>query len=155
VTPLPEGSAGPDFELRDQHGAGVRLSAHRGDRPVLLVFYPWAFSRVCGSELRALRDGWPALGGDDVALLAVSCDPVHTLRAYAEEEGLDFPLLSDFWPHGVVSTAYGVFDADRGCAARSSYLLDRAGTVVWSLHHAMGEERPLEEYRAAFQTLER
>ena len=148
MTPLPVGSAAPDFELRDQHGSPVRLADHRGSR-VLLVFYPWAFSRVCGGELRDLRDHWEPR--DDVVVLALSCDPVFSLRAYADAERLTVPLLSDFWPHGAVATAYGVLDEERGCSTRSTFLVDADGTVVWSVHNPGGEPRRLEDYRSALE----
>ena len=147
------GEAAPDFELRDEHGQLAALSSHRGRRAVMLVFYPYAFSRVCTSELGALRDAWSDLDRDDLAVLALSCDPVFTLRAYAEAERLPFALLSDFWPHGEVSRAYGAFDEVHGCAVRSSYLLDEAGTVRWTVHRPAGQGRDPAEYVAALRRL--
>jgi peroxiredoxin len=108
------------------------------------MFYPYAFSRVCTGELTAVRD-LPAFGSAEVQLLAVSCDPMFTLRAFAERESLTFPLLSDFWPHGEVAKAYGVFDEERGCAQRSTFIVDRSGVVRWSVHKPMPEARDLEE----------
>jgi peroxiredoxin len=143
---VPEGSEAPDFELRDQHGTPVRLSSFRGARAVVLVFYPYAFSRVCTSELTALRDAWPAFDRDDRMLLAVSCDPMYSLRAFAEADQLPFPLLSDFWPHGAVASAYGVLDSDRGCPRRSTFVVDRGGRVAWSVHHEMAESRNVGTY---------
>jgi mycoredoxin-dependent peroxiredoxin len=150
---LREGSEAPDFELRDQHGTPVRLSSFRGTRDVVLVFYPYAFSRVCTGELTALRDAWAAFDRDDRALLAVSCDPMFSLRAFAEADALPFPLLSDFWPHGAVASTYGVFDADRGCPRRSTFVVDRAGMVAWSVHHEMAESRSLGTYIDVLDTL--
>jgi len=152
---LPEGSEAPDFELRDQHGTPVRLSTFRGTRAVVLVFYPFAFSRVCTGELTALRDAWPSFDRDDRALLGVSCDPMFSLRAFAEADGVPFPLLSDFWPHGAVASAYGVFDPDRGCPRRSTYVVDRDGRVAWSVHHQIAESRNLGQYIDVLDTLKR
>jgi mycoredoxin-dependent peroxiredoxin len=143
---LPRGSEAPDFDLRDQHGTPVRLSSFRGSRAVVLVFYPYAFSRVCTGELTALRDAWPAFDRDDRVLLGVSCDPMFSLRAFAEADGLPFPLLSDFWPHGAVASAYGVFDPDRGCPRRSTFVVDQGGRVAWSVHHEIAESRDLGTY---------
>ncbi len=143
---LPDGAEAPDFELRDQHGAPVRLSTFRGTRDVVLVFYPYAFSRVCTGELAALRDAWPEFDREDRALLGVSCDPMFSLRAFAEADGLPFPLLSDFWPHGAVASAYGVFDTDRGCPRRSTFVVDRQGRVAWSVHHEIADSRKLGMY---------
>ena len=139
------GTPAPDFELRDQHGQTVGLSSYRGRRTVVVMFYPFAFSRVCSGELGAVRDDLSRFVSDDVQLVAVSCDPMFSLRAFAERDGLTFPLLSDFWPHGEVAAAYGVFDAERGCAERSTFIVDRQGVLRWSVHNAMPDARDLDE----------
>lgn len=139
--PLEVGAVAPDFTLRDQHGRGVTLSASRGQRGVLLVFFPFAFSGVCTGELHQLRDNAARIAEAGAELLAVSCDPMFALRVQADRDGLEFPLLSDFWPHGEVAASYGVLDAERGCPTRSSFLIDRAGVLRWSLHNPMGEAR--------------
>ncbi|HEU5045540.1 MAG TPA: peroxiredoxin [Nocardioidaceae bacterium] len=136
----------PDFELNDQHGQAVKLSSFAGDKSVVLVFYPYAFSRVCTGELSDLRDRLPDFVSDDVQLLALSCDPMFTLRAFADADDLKFPLLSDFWPHGEVSRAVGVFDEEKGCSTRSTFIVDKDGVLRWSVHNPMGEARDLEEY---------
>ena len=143
----------PDFDLANQYGEHVRLSDFRGVRPVALVFFPLAFSSTCTGELCALRDDLSAFQNDDVQLLAVSCDPVFTLKAWAADQGFEFPLLSDFWPHGAVSTAYGVFDVEKGAPRRSSYVIDKAGTVRWSVHNAMPEGRDLDEHLKQLHSL--
>ena len=144
--PLEQGQAAPDFELRDQHGQTVTLSSYANEKAVVLVFYPFAFSRVCTGELCELRDELPRFVTDDVQLLALSCDPVFTLRAFADQDRLEFPLLSDFWPHGAVSKAFGVFDEEHGCSRRSTFIVDRDRVLRWSVHNAMPEARDLEEY---------
>ncbi len=152
--PLPVGSPAPELGLRDQHGATASLADLRG-RAVLLVFYPFTFSRVCGDELAALDRALPDLQGPDSAVLAVSCDPVHTLRAYADRTGIDIRLLSDFWPHGAVSSSYGVLDPVIGAPHRSTFVLDHQGAVRWSLHVPRHESRPLETHRAALAEVRR
>ncbi|MFJ4929769.1 peroxiredoxin [Streptomyces sp. NPDC088736] len=147
------GTEAPDFELRDNHGATVRLSDFRGAKNVVLLFYPFAFTGVCTGELCALRDELPRFANDDVQLLAVSNDSVHTLRVFAEQEGLDFPLLSDFWPHGNISRAYGVFDEDKGCAVRGTFIIDKAGVVRWTVVNGLPDARDLNEYVKALDTL--
>jgi peroxiredoxin len=139
------GDQAPDFELRDQHGQPVRLSTFRGEKAVVVMFYPFAFSRVCTGELRAVRDSLPQWQSAGVQLLAVSCDMMFSLRAFAEQDGLEFPLLSDFWPHGAVASAYGVFDATTGAADRSTFIVDRHGVVRWVVHNAMPQARDLAE----------
>ena len=138
------GTAAPDFELRDQHGATVTLSSYQGKQAVVLMFYPYAFSSVCTGELCAVRDSLPSFESDDVQVLAISCDPMFSLKAFAEQDGLEFPLLSDFWPHGAVAASYGVFNAERGCADRSTFIVDKQGVLRWSVHNAMPEARDLQ-----------
>jgi peroxiredoxin len=153
VTGLEVGADAPDFELRDQHGQRVRLSSYRGQKGVVLVFYPSAFSPVCSSELSTLRATWPALDRPDVELVTVSCDPMFTLRAFSDREKIEFAMLSDFWPHGAVSAAYGVFDEDFGCSKRSTFVINTDGRVSWLVHSAMPDPRSVDDYREALATL--
>lgn len=147
---VPAGSAAPRFSLRDQHGAEVAVGGKAEDgRSTLLVFYPFAFSSVCGSELATLRDAGEEFQAGDVRVVAVSCDPIHSLRRYADEEDFGFALLSDFWPHGAAARTYGVFDEARGCAGRGSFLIDPDGVLRWSLVNPISEPRPLAAYREA------
>ncbi|WP_149825543.1 peroxiredoxin [Streptomyces tailanensis] len=147
------GDKAPDFELKDNHGATVKLSDFRGEKNVVVLFYPFAFTGVCTGELCELRDNLPKFVNDDVQLLAVSNDSIHTLRVFAEQEGLEYPLLSDFWPHGEVSRAYGVFDADKGCAVRGTFIIDKEGVVRWTVVNALPDARDLNEYVAALGAL--
>jgi peroxiredoxin len=152
VTGLEIGSVAPDFTLRDQFGQDVTLSSYRGEKAVAVVFYPYAFSGVCTSEMAGIRDRLADLMTFGSEVLALSCDPVYSLRAFADADGLNFPLLSDFWPHGEVSRAYGVLDEDRGCPTRSSYVVDKDGVVRWSVHNESGVARDLDEHVRQLQT---
>ena len=143
---LPIGSTAPDFTLVDQHGQDVTLSEVGRDKAVLVVFYPYAFSGVCTGELTGLRDRLGDFETDGSTLLTVSCDPIYAQRAMADRDGIFFPMLSDFWPHGSVATAYGVFDQRTGSATRSSFVVDRDGVVRWSVHHPLGRARDLDEH---------
>jgi mycoredoxin-dependent peroxiredoxin len=87
-------------------------------------------------------------------VLAISCDPTYSLRVFADADGLNFPLLSDFWPHGAVASSYGVFDGERGVATRSSFIVDKGGIVRWSVHNQMPDERDLDEHVAQLQHLD-
>ena len=147
------GQQAPDFELKDQHGQSVRLSSFRGEKAVVVMFYPFAFSGVCTGELCEIRDNLPRFVTDDVQLLAVSCDPMFSLRAFADRDGLDFPLLSDFWPHGEVSRAFDNFDEKHGCPSRSTFIIDKQGAVRWVVRNAMPEARDLEEYVRALKEI--
>ena len=140
------GGPAPDFTLRDQFGQDVRLSSYRGTKAVAIFFYPYAFSGVCTGEMAGIRDRLDEFMTFDTELLAISCDPMFSLRAFADAEGLNFPLLADFWPHGEVSRAYDVFDEERGCPRRSSYVVDKDGILRWAVHNAMPEGRDLDEH---------
>ncbi|MFE2046896.1 MULTISPECIES: peroxiredoxin [unclassified Streptomyces] len=147
------GDKAPDFELKDNHGATVRLSDFRGRRNVVLLFYPFAFTGVCTGELCEVRDNLPQFSDRDTQVLAVSNDSIHTLRVFSEQERLEYPLLSDFWPHGNVSRAYGVFDEDKGCAVRGTFIIDREGVVRWTVRNGLPDARDLTEYVKALDSL--
>ena len=90
------GSTAPDFALKDQHGSLVTLSSFRGEKNVVVLFYPFSFSGTCTSELCELRDDLAPFQSDDVQLLAISCDPMYAQRAYAEKDGYKFQYLLTF-----------------------------------------------------------
>jgi mycoredoxin-dependent peroxiredoxin len=148
------GAEAPDFELPDQHGTPVRLSSFRGSRNVVLVFYPLAFSGVCGGELCAIRDDFPEITRDDVELLTVSVDSTFTHRAWADAEHFNFGLLSDFWPHGGVAASYGVFDENRGLATRGTFIIDKAGVVRWKVVNPIPQARDISDYQKALAELD-
>ncbi|MFI6155898.1 peroxiredoxin [Kitasatospora sp. NPDC051170] len=147
------GSQAPDFELNDQHGASVRLADLRGRKAVLLVFYPFAFTGVCTGELGEVQRELDALQNEDVQVLGLSCDSQFAQRVFADREGLGFPLLADFWPHGAVARAYGVLDEERGCPLRGSFVIDRAGTVRWSVVNGLPDARDVRDYLKALAAL--
>ncbi|WP_413757039.1 peroxiredoxin [Streptomyces sp. MMBL 11-3] len=153
IEALAVGSKAPDFALKDNHGATVRLSDFRGEKNVVLLFYPFAFTGVCTGELCELRDNLPRFADRDTQLLAVSNDSVPTLRVFADQEGLEYPLLSDFWPHGEVSRAYGVFAEDKGCAVRGTFVIDKEGVVRWTVVNALPDARDLDAYVGALDAL--
>jgi peroxiredoxin len=146
------GQVAPDFTLVNQAGEKVTLSDFRG-RKVVLVFYPFAFSPLCTSEMCNLRDRRGDFD-DDTVLLGVSVDTKYALRVFAEKEGLGFDLLSDFWPHGAVAQEYGVFLPEAGGkATRASFVIDREGVVRWAIINGPGEPRDPGDYRAALADL--
>ena len=147
------GGPAPDFTLRDQFGQDVTLSSYRGSKAVALLFYPFAFSGVCTGEMAVIRDRLDEFMTFDTEVLGISCDPLYALRAFADSDGLNFPLLSDFWPHGDVSRAYDVFDDERGSPRRSSYIIDREGNLSWAVHNAMLEGRDLDEHLAQLRSV--
>ena len=143
------GQAAPDFEVLNQHGEKVSLASFKGEKNVVLLFYPFAFSGICTGELCALRDDLSAFQNDNVQLLAISCDPMYAQRAFADHEGYKFPVLTDFWPHGAVAKAYGVFDDARGCSTRGTFVIDKSGVLRWQVVNGLGDARNVGDYRAA------
>ena len=153
VRELEVGAVAPDFTLRDQFGQDVSLSSFRGRKAVAIFFFPYAFSGVCTGEMSGIRARLDQFLTFDTEVLAISCDAVYALRAFADSDGLNFPLLSDFWPHGEVAQKYGVFDEKRGCPRRSSYVIDKEGLVRWSVHHANPDGRDLDAHLAELRSL--
>ena len=147
------GDTAPEFSLPDQDKQVVTLSDLRG-APVLLVFYPFAFSGICTGELCQLRDELATYTDAGVKVLAVSTDPVFSLKAYKAQEGFDFALLSDFWPHGVTAQAYGAFNDKAGMALRATFLLDASGVVRFAQVNAPGDVREQSEWRDAVARLQ-
>jgi len=147
------GTRAPDFTLRDQFGQDVTLSSFAGTKAVALLFFPWAFSNVCTGEMTGIRDRLDEFLTFDTEVLAISTDPTYSLRVFADTDGLNFPLLSDFWPHGTVASAYGVFDADLGVARRSSFVLDKEGIVRWVVHNQLPDSRDLGDHLAQLHQL--
>lgn len=135
------GKEAPDFTLADQNKEEVSLSSFRGKQNVLVVFYPFAFSGICTGELCSVRDDLPRFQNDNVQIVAVSTDPSFTLKAFADQERYEFPLLSDFWPHGTVAQAYGVFNDAAGMANRGTFLVDKEGVVRFAEMNQPGEAR--------------
>ena len=147
------GQQAPDFTLKNQDGKDVSLADLRGDRAVLVVFYPFAFSGICTGEFTQARDDIASFQNDDVQLVAVSCDPVPALKAWATQEGYEFPLLSDFWPHGATAESYGVFFTDAGFAIRGTFLVDKSGIVRFAEANGPGEARDQQAWKDAVKQL--
>nr|WP_231707548.1 peroxiredoxin [Arthrobacter sp. zg-Y919] len=146
------GAVVPGFCLPNQFGEDIRLEGLRGTG-VVLVFFPFAFSKVCRGELEELQSAKGLFADAGVRLLAVSCDSKYTLRAWAEQEGFGFDLLSDFWPHGEAARTFGVFDGRRGLAERASFVIDGGGVLRASIRTESGVPRPLDWYRTALEDL--
>ena len=147
------GQAAPDFTLMNQHGENVSLSSFKGKKNVVVIFYPFAFSGICTGELCAIRDDLAAFENDNSELLAISCDPMYAQKAFAEQEGYKFGVLADFWPHGAAAKAYGVFNEERGCAIRGTFIIDKSGILRWQVVNGLGDARNIADYKAALATL--
>jgi mycoredoxin-dependent peroxiredoxin len=147
------GATAPEFTLKDYNHQKVTLSSYRDASNVLLVFYPFAFSGICTGELCQLRDELATYSSAEVQVLGVSVDTPFSLKAWAEQQGYKFPLLSDFWPHGEVAKAYGVFNEQAGLANRGTFLIDKSGIVRFAETNQPGEARDQEGWKKAVADL--
>ena len=127
------GNEAPEFDLQVDGARRVRLSDFRGERNVLLVFHPFAWTPVCEEEALDLQANLPSFESADTEVILVSCDAAAARQAWKEKLGLTYTLASDFWPHGEAAKAYGVFEEERGAPVRGTFLIDKNGVVVWSL----------------------
>jgi peroxiredoxin (alkyl hydroperoxide reductase subunit C) len=150
---LEVGDQAPDFTLKDQNNEERTLSAYRGDKNVLVVFYPFAFSGICTGELDQLRDDLEDFQNADVQVLAVSVDHVFALKEWSEQRSYRFPLLADFWPHGKVAQDYGVFNDKAGMANRGTFLVDIDGLVRFAEMNGPGEARDQTAWKQALAAL--
>jgi peroxiredoxin len=152
--PAEIGQPAPEFTLKDQNGNDVALADFRGTKAVALVFYPFTFTGVCEGELCRLRDDYSQFEDAGVQVLAISCDSRHAQRVWAQQQGYNFPVLSDFWPHGAVARAYGVFDEELGCAIRATFVIGRDGVIVDEFRtESLGEARAASRYTEALAKL--
>ena len=147
------GDIAPAFSLKNQFGETVTLSDYLDKSAVALVFFPLAFSGICTGELCELRDNITAFIEDDVQVIGISVDSHFAQRAFAEHEGYEFPILADFWPHGEVARAYGVFLDEAGIANRATFLIGKDGRVASTIVTEPGVARDLSAYRDALASL--
>jgi peroxiredoxin len=150
---LSVGAVAPDFELKDQTGTKVSLSSFKGKQNVVLVFIPFSFTGTCTGELCAIRDDIAAFQNENVQVLAISCDSMHSQKIFAAQEGYNFPVLSDFWPHGATSKSYGIFNEDIGCAMRGTFVIDKEGIIRWQVVNGLGDARNNGDYKSAIAAL--
>ena len=147
------GSTAPDFTLTNQDRQPVALSAQKG-KPVVLAFFPAAFSSVCAKELCTFRDSIAQLGKADAQVYGISVDTFFTLKAFHDHEKLSFPLLSDF--NKLVIRDYGVFNEDmiglKGIAKRAVFVIDKNGVVRH--REVLEDARNEPNYEAVFAALE-
>jgi mycoredoxin-dependent peroxiredoxin len=147
------GDEAPGFTLRDQNREQFALSSMRGAKAVLIVFYPFAFTGICTGELQRVRDDLELFQNDHVQVVSISADSVYTQKIFSVREEFEFPLLSDYWPHGAVAQAYGVFNDQGGFANRGTFLVDRDGIVRFAEMKTIGEGREADEWIAAIKAL--
>ena len=126
--PISIGDAAPDFTLKDQDGNEVSLGDLKG-RKSLIVFIPFPFTGICEGELCDIRDNLHRLETLDANVVSITCDTRPANKAWADSQNFTFPILSDFWPHGVTAQAFGAFNEKTGSAWRATFVLDSEGIV--------------------------
>ncbi len=147
------GERAPAFSLRDQNRNVVTLEDIEGT-PALIVFMPLAFTRVCGGEMCEIRDNHTELSDTGARTVVITCDNVPANTAWAEKEGFEFPILSDFWPHGEVTRAYGCFNDKLGVPHRATFVLDEAAVIREVIStDSLREARPFSSYIEALAAL--
>jgi mycoredoxin-dependent peroxiredoxin len=151
--PLAVGDLAPDFTLKDQNNQEVRLASFAGRKAVLLVFYPLAFTGTCQGELTEIRDSLPLYANDRVQVLTVSVDSTYSHKIWSLQQGFQFPLLADFWPHGGVAQAYDVFDRETGRANRGTFLIDSTGVIRFAEELGPREPRDQKAWQQALEDL--
>ena len=148
------GSKAPDFTLMNENREPVTLSSQKG-HPVVLAFFPAAFSGVCTKELCTFRDSMAKLNNAKAQVYGISVDTFFTLAAFKKDQNLNFPLLSDF--NKEVIQAYGAFNPDmiglKGIAKRATFVIDKDGVVRHM--DVQDDARNEPNYDAVFSTLEK
>lgn len=129
------GDRAPEFDFEVERGERVRLSDFSGRRNVLLVFHPFAFTPVCEDEARDLQENLESFENAETDVVFVSCDPAPARQAWKRQLGATYTFASDFWGHGENARAYDVFNERTGAPLRGTFLIDKQGTVIWSLVH--------------------
>lgn len=138
------GERAPDFALQSTSGATVRLSEFQGRSPVLLAFFPLAFTSTCTAELCDFSDHFDRYAGQGVAVLPISVDSVPTLKEFRAKYGMKTDLLSDFKREA--SRAWGVLREDTFFSERAYFLVDRDGVVRWAhVESKLGDKRGSDE----------
>lgn len=143
------GTTAPEFTLLNQDREPVSLEDLEGARSVI-VFIPFAFTRTCERELCQIRDEFSMFTEADARVAAITCNSLHANRVWSDQQGFQFDILSDWWPHGAVSRRYETFNEGYGYPERTTYILDEEGVITGVIRSdELGEARDFEGYRAA------
>jgi mycoredoxin-dependent peroxiredoxin len=125
------GQAAPEFTLKDQSMAEVKLADFRGKKNVVIMFYPLDWSPVCTNEHACVVNDMKKFDTLDAQVLGLSVDSAWSHKAYAEKMGIKYPLLADFNPRGAVAAQFGVYLADKGITGRAIAIVDKGGKIAW------------------------
>ncbi len=149
---MPEiGDIAPDFTLQESFDSFVTLSDYRGKKNVLLFFHPFSYTETCEGEVCEIRDD-PRFARDDLEILNVACDAWPIREQWKKTLNANGRFLSDFWPHGVASKAYGVFDEEWGTCMRGTFLIDMNGVITErTVNMGIGDRRDQSQYLNTLQ----
>ena len=125
------GEIAPEFVLKDQNGTDFKLSELKGRR-VLLSFHPLAWTEICAKQMQSLEENRGVLESLNTIPVGLSVDTVPSKKAWADHLGIKaVRLLSDFWPHGQVAGAYGIFREKNGFSERANIIVDENGKIAF------------------------
>jgi len=145
------GTRAPDFTLKDQNGKTVKLSGLAGKK-VLLSFRPLAWTAVCYDQMMSLEENHAQLDELNAVALGIGVDSVPSNKAWAEAMGIkNTKLLADFWPHGAVASAYGIFREQDGFSERANVVIDEKGKVIFAKTYPIAEQPDIEEILEALR----
>ncbi|MGH2514371.1 MAG: redoxin domain-containing protein [Ktedonobacterales bacterium] len=136
---LKVGDVAPDFTLKSGASETITLSQYRGQKNVVLAFFPFAFSGTCSAQMPSYQAELERFQSYDTQVLGISMDATHSLREFGQKLGIGYPLLSDFYPQGAVTDAYGARHA-AGMPERALFVIDKNGQIAWiHIHRPTGE----------------
>ncbi len=143
------GQAAPEFTLKDQSMAEVKLADFRGKKNVVIMFYPLDWSPVCTNEHACMVNDMKKFDTLDAQVLGLSVDSAWSHKAYAEKMGIKYPLLADFNPRGAVAEQFGVYLADKGITGRAIAIVDKGGKIAWFKNYDIPVVPDINEVAAA------
>lgn len=147
------GDKAPDFTLPSHLGRKITLSDFREKKNVLLAFYPLDWTPICSGQIPGYQEVLERFEALDTQVLAVSVDSIPSHKSWAYSMGgIEFPLLSDFWPHGQLAQKYGVL-TDAGYTERVIIVIDKQGIIRYVDLHDMNTEPDVEEVFKVLKTL--
>ena len=147
------GQPAPSFNLPNVDREMFDSESLKGNKS-LVVFIPFPFTGICDGEACAIRDNIAQLEAVDANVVVITVHARPTNEEWVKKEGFSFPVLSDFWPHGEVATAYGCFNDKLGAAMRATYVLDEDGIVRDIIAtDSLGDPRTFADYPAALAAI--
>jgi peroxiredoxin len=143
--PITKGETAPDFTLKDQYGKDFKLSANKGKK-VLLSFHPLAWTGVCTQQMKSVEANYNKIADLNAVAVGLSVDAVPSKKAWSDNMGLkQLKILADFWPHGGVAKAYGLFREHGGTSERANVIVNEKGKVAWVKVYEISQLPPIDE----------